>query len=147
MMPVRPGVTVTADGIDVAVHAPDAEAVAICLFDAADRETARVRLPRRTGPVHHGHIPGVAAGTRYGLRAFGPWDPANGHRFNPAKLLIDPWATAIDRPFRLHAEMFDHESPRPDDTAPFMPKAIIGTPAATDQHRRSIDRSPDRFPR
>ncbi len=124
------GVTVTADGIDVAVHAPDAEAVAICLFDADDRETARLRLPDRIGPVHHGHIPGVAAGTRYGLRAFGAWDPDRGLRFNPAKLLIDPWATAIDRPFKLHAEMFDHESPRPDDTASFMPKAIIGTPAA-----------------
>ena len=84
--------------------------------------------PARTGPVFHGHIPDVAPGTRYGLRAYGPWDPANGHRFNSAKLLIDPWATAIDRPFRLHAELFDHDGPRPDDTAALMPKAIIGTP-------------------
>ena len=82
----------SADGIDVAVHAPDAEAVAICLFDSNDRETARFRLPARTGPVVHGHIPGVAAGTRYGLRAYGPRDPANGPRFNPSKLLMDPWA-------------------------------------------------------
>jgi glycogen operon protein len=124
------GVTLAGDGINAAVHAPDADAVAICLFDAEDRETARIRLPARTGPVFHAHIPGVAAGTRYGLRAYGPFDPANGHRFNPAKLLIDPWATAIDRPFKLHAALFDHEAPRPDDTAELMPKAIIGTPPA-----------------
>ena len=126
--PETPGVIVAGDGVNAAVHAPDADAVALCLFDAEDRETARIRLPARTGPVFHGHIQGVAAGTRYGLRAYGPFDPANGHRFNPAKLLIDPWATAIDRPFRLHAELFDHEAPRPEDTAALMPKAIIGTP-------------------
>jgi glycogen debranching enzyme GlgX len=128
--PDTPGVTVAGDGVNAAVHAPDADAVALCLFDAEDRETARIRLPARTGPVFHGHIPGVAAGTRYGLRAYGPFDPANGHRFNPAKLLIDPWATAIDRPFKLHAALFDHEAPRPDDTAALMPKAIVGTPPA-----------------
>jgi glycogen operon protein len=123
------GVTVAGDGIDVAVHAPDADAVAICLFDAEDRETARFRLPDRTGPVAHGHIAGVSPGTRYGLRAYGPWDPANGHRFNPAKLLMDPWATAIDRPFRLDPLLFDRDGPRPEDTATLMPKAIVGTPA------------------
>jgi glycogen operon protein len=128
--PDTPGVTLAGDGVNAAVHAPDADAVAVCLFDADDRETARIRLPARTGPVFHGHIPGVAPGTRYGLRAYGPFEPSNGHRFNPAKLLIDPWATAIDRPFKLHAELFDHEAPRPDDTAALMPKAIIGTPPA-----------------
>ena len=98
------GVTVVGDGIDVAVHAPDADAIAICLFDetdpnTTDRELGRFRLPARTGPVHHGHLSGITAGARYGLRAYGPWDPGNGHRFNPSKLLLDPWATAIDRPF------------------------------------------------
>ena len=101
------GVTVTGDGINVAVHAPGADAVAICLFDANDQETARFRLPARTGPIHHGRIAEVPEGTRYGLRAYGPWDPANGHRFNPSKLLMDPWATAIDRPFRLDPLLFD----------------------------------------
>jgi glycogen operon protein len=122
------GVTVVGDGIDVAVHAPDADAVAICLFDADDQETGRFRLPARTGPVVHGHIAGVAPGSRYGLRAYGPWDPGNGHRFNPSKLLLDPWATAIDRPFKLNALLFDRDGPRPDDTAALMPKAIVGTP-------------------
>jgi glycogen operon protein len=123
------GVTIAADGIDVAVHAPDADAIALCLFDTNDQETARFRLPARTGPVFHGHIAGVPAGTRYGLRAYGPWNPANGHRFNPSKLLMDPWATAIDRPFRLDPLLFDRDGPRPDDTAALMPKAIAGAPA------------------
>ncbi|MFL5287695.1 MAG: glycogen debranching protein GlgX [Rhodopila sp.] len=122
------GVSLSGDGINVAVAAPNAEAVAISLFDAEDREAARLRLPERTGPVFHGHIQGMPAGTRYGLRAYGPWDPTNGHRFNPAKLLIDPWATAIDRPVRLHPLLFDGSAPRPDDTAALMPKAIVGTP-------------------
>ena len=56
---------------------------------------------------------GVPAGSRYGLRAFGPWDPGNGHRFNPSKLLVDPWATTVDRPFRLHPLLFDRERPTP----------------------------------
>ena len=114
------------DGIDVAVHAPDADAVAICLFDASDQEINRIRLPARTGPVHYGHLAGVPAGSRYGLRAFGPWDPASGLRFNPAKLLVDPWATEIDRPFRLHPLLFDRDGPLPDDTAALVPKAIVG---------------------
>ena len=126
--PATLGVSVAGDGVDVAVHAPDAEAIAICFFDADDREIARFRLPGRTGPVHHGHIDGVGTGARYGLRAYGPWDPANGLRFNPAKLLVDPWTTAIDRPFRLDPLLFDRDGPRPDDTAPLMPKGIVGTP-------------------
>ncbi len=124
------GVTVVDDGIEAAVHAPDADAVAVCFFDAEDREIRRVRLSCRTGPVHHGHITGVDVGARYGLRAFGPWDPANGHRFNASKLLMDPWATAIDRPFRLHPHLFDVTEPRPEDTAALMPKGIVGTPSA-----------------
>jgi glycogen debranching enzyme GlgX len=119
---------VVGDGIDVAVHAPDADAVAICLFNASDQEISRIRLPARTGPVHHGHLADVPVGSRYGLRAFGPWDPGNGLRFNPSKLLMDPWATTIDRPFRLHPPLFDREGPRPEDTSALMPKAIVGTP-------------------
>jgi glycogen debranching enzyme GlgX len=122
------GVTIAGDGIDIAVHAPDADAIAICLFDSTDRETERFRLPARTGPVFHGHIAGVGTGTRYGLRAYGPWDPANGHRFNPSKLLVDPRATAIDRPFRLDPLLFDRDGPRPDDTAGLIPKGIVGVP-------------------
>ncbi len=123
------GVTCVDGGINVAVHSGSADAVAVCLFDTGDHETSRVRLPGRTGPVFHGFVPGVTPGTRYGLRAFGPWEPAAGHRFNPAKLLVDPWATTIDRPFRLHELLFDRDTPRADDTAGLVPKGIVGTPA------------------
>jgi glycogen operon protein len=122
------GVEAMPDGLSVAVHAPAADAVLLCLFDEADRETQRLTLPDRTGPVWSGLFPGVAAGARYGLRAYGPWDPARGLRFNPAKLLVDPWATTIDRPFHLHPALFDGGSPNPEDTAPFMPKGIAGRP-------------------
>jgi glycogen debranching enzyme GlgX len=137
-LPDTMGVTVAGAGINVAVHAPDADAVAICLFDANDREIRRIRLPNRTGPLHHGHIPGVKPGTRYGLRAFGPWNPAHGQRFNPSKLLMDPWATAIDRPFRLHPHLFDQEGPRPEDTAALMPKAIVGTHSIASRDARPV---------
>ncbi|WP_158929027.1 glycogen debranching protein GlgX [Acidisphaera sp. S103] len=133
------GVTIVGDGIDVAVHAPDAEAVAICLFDADDQEIDRVRLPGRTGPVVHGHVAGVGTGARYGLRAYGPWNPANGLRFNPSKLLMDPWATAIDRPFRLDPRLFDRDGPRSDDTAALMPKAIVGAPVVAAGGRPVFD--------
>ena len=101
--PGRPeplGVTPDEDGINVAVFSAHADAVLICLYDAAgEAEQSRFALPERTGDVFHGFIPGVKPGARYGLRASGPWEPWNGHRFNDAKLLLDPYATAIDRPF------------------------------------------------
>ena len=134
--PPAMGLTLADGGIDVAVHAPDAEAIAVCLFDAGDAEIRRVRLRQRTGPVHHGHIADVPVGSRYGLRAFGPWDPAAGLRFNGAKLLVDPWATAIDRPFKLHDLLFDRDGPRPEDTAPLMPKGIVGAPAVVPVRNR-----------
>jgi glycogen debranching enzyme GlgX len=126
------GVRLTPGGVTAAVHAPDAEAVVLCLFDDQDRELQRLPLPLRIGGTWQGRFPGIEPGTRYGLRAYGPWDPSNGMRFNPAKLLVDPWATTIDRPFRLHPSLFDHDAPNPDDTAPFVPKAIIDqtTPTA-----------------
>src|SRR5690625_2623668 len=83
------------DGLGISVYAPEAEAVAICLL--SDDGEERVAL---TGPVHgnwHGFLPGVRAGQRYGFRAWGPWDPAQGLRFNPAKLLLDPYARGIER--------------------------------------------------
>ncbi len=135
----RMGVEATPEGLSVAVHAPDAEAVVLCLFDEAGHETQRLALPERTGPTWYGRFPGLAAGVRYGLRAYGPWDPARGLRFNPAKLLVDPWATTIDRPFRLHPALFDRDTPNPQDTAPFMPKGIAGLPEAPAFQRPSFD--------
>ncbi|MDN3564676.1 glycogen debranching protein GlgX [Paeniroseomonas aquatica] len=126
------GVVADAAGVNVAVVAPEATGVEFCLFDATGTvELARHALPGRCGAVWHGHVPGVAPGARYGLRAHGPWDPEVGHRFNAAKLLVDPWATALDRPFRLDPVLFD-TGDRPDaaDSVAAVPKAIVAPPPA-----------------
>ncbi len=119
------GVTIRGDGVNIAVWSQNATGIDICLFDPeGDRELARLALPARTGPVFHGHLAGVAAGARYGLRARGPFAPEAGHRFNPDKLLVDPWALSLDRPFHLHPSMFAGDA----DSALFTPKGIVGHP-------------------
>ncbi|MEO3471468.1 glycogen debranching protein GlgX [Roseomonas sp. CAU 1739] len=124
------GVHLTARGATIAIPAPGATALDFCLFDAAgEREVARYRLPGRTGDVFHGVLPGLAIGARYGLRAHGPFAPEAGQRFNPAKLLLDPWARALDRAFVLHPALFDSGiAPDPADSAAFMPKAVVVAP-------------------
>ena len=131
-LPEPLGVTLTTGGVNVAVHAPAAWRVEFCLFDAAGQiELRRVPLRGRTGPVFHAHIPEVMAGARYGLRAYGPFDPGRGLRFNPNKLLVDPFALALDRPPRLHPSMFDGPPGATGDEAwgadsgPHAPKAVI----------------------
>jgi glycogen operon protein len=129
------GASVTAEGLNVAVWSASATAVEVCLFDpAGETEIARLVLPGRTGPVFHGLIGGVGAGTRYGFRAHGPFAPERGHRFNPEKLLLDPYALALDRPFALHPSMFGTGPGDPraaEDSAPFMPKAVALSPGPT----------------
>jgi glycogen operon protein len=126
------GVVAADGGVNVAVFSAAAEAIEVCLFDAGgEAELARLRLPGRTGPVFHGHLPGVAPGARYGLRAYGPWQPGKGNWFNPAKLLLDPFAAAIDRPFGLAPALFDRpdaQAPDPADSAAGMPKGIVLPP-------------------
>ncbi len=123
------GLTLVPGGANVAVFSAHATAIELCLFDAAgNTERSRIALPERSGDVFHGFVAGIRKGQRYGLRATGPYDPRNGHRFNPHKLLVDPYATVLDRPFVLHESQFGEE---PDgktcserDSAPFVPKAI-----------------------
>src|SRR5215468_3181070 len=120
------GVTVREDGINLAVLSRHADQVSVCLFDdAGDRELTRFVLPGRTGTdIHHGFIAGVRPGARYGLRVEGAFDPARGHRFDPAKLLVDPYARRLDRPFAWHPDL---AAPRSAaiDTARLVPKAIV----------------------
>ncbi len=81
-------------------------AIELCLYDASGQhEIERVALPERTGDVFHGFVSGVGAGDRYGLRAHGRYDPRAGHRFNAAKLLVDPYARALDRAFAYDAAL------------------------------------------
>lgn len=83
-------------GVNFALWAPDATAVELCLFDAEGRcELGRVCLPAFSEGVWHGWLGGVGAGSVYGWRVRGPWAPERGHRFNPAKILLDPYAQEI----------------------------------------------------
>lgn len=123
------GVTLLAGGANVAMPAPDATAIELCVF-ADDGET-RWRLPVRSGDIHHGFIPGLGAGARYGLRAYGPRDFSRGHRFNPNKLLLDPWARALDAPLALHPSLFDTgEAPDEADSAPHLARCVAEPPLA-----------------
>lgn len=141
--PAPLGVTLRDGGVEVAVHAPRASAVLFCLFDAAGTtEIARLRLKQRTGPVWHDFLPGIGAGARYGLRAEGEWNPAQGLLFNPARLLVDPFAVALDRPFALAPALFDPPDaphPSPADSAGVLPKAIVTAPPAPLPSRPAFD--------
>ena len=83
-------------GVNFAVWAPDASMIELCVFDDGGRkELARRRLPACSEGVWHGFLPAARPGLVYGLRAHGPWAPHQGHRFNPARLLLDPWAREV----------------------------------------------------
>ena len=112
------GAHADAAGLNFAVFSAHAQAIDLCLFDATGtHEVARLRLPGRSGDVWHGRVEGAAPGLVYGLRALGAWRPDTGHRFNPAKLLLDPYAREIvgrfdwaDLPFaadRAHPKQMD----------------------------------------
>jgi glycogen debranching enzyme GlgX/4-alpha-glucanotransferase len=140
------GVTPDASGVNVAVASAQASAIDLCLFDDDDREIERIRLPERSGDVLHAHVEGIRAGQRYGLRAHGPYDPANGQRFNAAKLLLDPQAELLDRPFVMHPSMFGYRrgdpaadlSFDPTDSGPFMPKGVVIQHAAPETGARPV---------
>jgi len=116
----------TTAGARFAVRAPDACALWLCLCDADDRDT-RLPMARDADGLWRIDAPDVRAGARYGLRADGPYDPAAGYWFDPDKLLLDPYATAIDRPFAYHPML---AAPRGEgqDTAPLMPKGVVEMP-------------------
>lgn len=107
------------------VRSPDAAQLWLCLFDERDRET---RLPMaREGECWVIDIPGVGEGARYGVRADGPYDPGAGLWFDPDKLLLDPYATAIDRPFVYDPALAARRG-EGGDTAALMPKGVVVAP-------------------
>jgi isoamylase len=117
-------------GTNFSIFSEVAERVELCLFDEQDEET-RINLPERTAFCWHGYVPGVRPGQRYGFRVHGPWDPAQGHRCNPAKLLVDPYARAIAGQIEWNATVFAYPLGGDDlqrdetDSAPHMPKAVV----------------------
>ena len=123
------GATPREGGVNFALYSAHAEAVDLCLFDATGKEL-RLELPRRSGDVWHGFLPGASAGLRYGYRVHGPFAPEHGHRFNPCKLLIDPYARQLRGGLRHNASIYNVGHPDTDsiDSAPFVPRAEVVEP-------------------
>ena len=107
------GATWDGKGTNFSVFSENAERVELCLFDADDREQ-RYELTQRTAFNWHVYLPGIGPGQRYGYRVHGPYEPERGHRFNPAKLLIDPYAKAIDGHVRWNELIFGYTLGHPD---------------------------------
>ena len=131
------GATWTGSGVNFTLFSHHATGVELCLFDALGQpETARVRMTERTDFVWHVFLPEVRLGQLYGYRVEGPYEPANGHRFNPNKLLLDPYAKAIAGEVQWSDEMFSYTIGHPDadlsfderDNAALMPKAVVVDP-------------------
>jgi len=122
------------DGVNFVVFSENAAKVELCLFAAdGEAEIARVALPERTGPVWHGYAPGLGPGALYGFRAHGPYAPERGHRFNPNKLLLDPYARELCGRWSASDALLGYDpcSPERDlsfdarDSAPFVPKSVV----------------------
>ena len=134
-------------GVNFSLFSAHASAVELCLFDAAGRrETERIFLPCRTNQIWHAYVPGLRPGQLYGYRVHGPYDPNHGHRFNPQKLLIDPYAHLLHGSIRWHDAVFGYRlgahradlTPDRRDSAPMMPKCVVCDPT----HHWGDDRQP-----
>ncbi len=132
--PGEMGARFDGEGTRFALYSAHAEAVELCLYDGSGTNLIdRVFLPEQTHGVWHGYIPGLQAGTCYGYRVHGPYAPHAGHRFNPAKLLLDPYARALTGEFRRDPSHFGYElgnsdldlAPDRRDNAEHMPKAVV----------------------
>ncbi|HYC56669.1 MAG TPA: glycogen debranching protein GlgX [Candidatus Binatia bacterium] len=133
--PFPQGATWTGSATNFSIFAAGAEAVELCLFDSPGdvRESARVRLRERTNDLWHGCLPHVRPGQLYGYRVHGPYEPAAGLRFNPNKVLLDPYAKAIGRELCWDDSVFGYTIGSPDgdlsfderDSAAFAPLAVV----------------------
>jgi len=126
------GATYDGAGTNFALFSEVAERVQLCLFSSRGKET-RVTLTEVDGFVHHGYLPTVEPGQRYGFRVHGPNDPAHGLRCNPDKLLVDPYSKALDGPVTWDEAVFgypfgDPESRNDTDSARFVPKSVVVNP-------------------
>ena len=128
------GATFDGMGTNFAVFSANADKIELCIFDPGGRrEIARYALPEVTDEVWHGYLPHALPGLVYGYRAYGPYEPERGHRFNPNKLLLDPYARRTVGALRWTDALFGYRvrSPRADltfdkrDSAPAMPKAVV----------------------
>ena len=127
------GATYDGSGTNFAVFSEVAERVELCLFEPDGSET-RVDLPETTAQVWHGYAPGVGPGQRYGFRVHGPFEPREGLRCHPSKLLLDPYATAVEGEVDWNQSLFTYRFDDPDgpmcdlDSGPHMPKGVVTSP-------------------
>jgi isoamylase len=126
------GSTYDGAGTNFALFSEVADRVELCLFSNRGKET-KVALTEVDGFVHHGYLPNVEPGQRYGFRVYGPNDPARGLRCNPAKLLVDPYSKALDGPVQWDEAVFGYPFGEPDgrndvDSARFVPKSVVVNP-------------------
>jgi isoamylase len=130
------GATWDGEGVNFALFSANATRVEVCLFDALGRrELERIELPEYTNQIFHGWIEGIGPSQVYGYRVHGPYEPASGHRFNPHKLLLDPYARAHTGDLEWNPAVFGYQMESGDDTtyderdsAPFMPKCVVVDP-------------------
>jgi isoamylase len=154
------GATYDGNGTNFSLFSEQAELVELCLFDDAGNEE-RIHLDEVTAFIHHGYLPGIQPGTRYGYRVHGPWDPSRGQLGAPEKLLIDPYAKAVDGQVEWSDAVFAYheppsdadgkgadtpegalraDAPRPGDSAAFVPKSVVSNPFfdwGEDRHPRT----------
>lgn len=130
--PFPRGACFDGEGTNFALFSAHATRVELCLFDDDGKET-RIELPEYTDEIWHGYLPGVRPGQWYGYRVHGPYEPEQGHRFNPNKLLIDPYARELAGELTWCDELYGYTVGHPDkdlsfderDSAPFVPKAVV----------------------
>jgi isoamylase len=138
LLPGRPyplGATPSEKGTNFAIYSEGATQVDLALFDAEGKQTDCVTFRERTAHVWHGLICGIHPGQLYGYRVHGPWEPERGHRFNPAKLLVDPYAKALSGKVDWKAPIFAHDAASGDDlkidnqdSAAGVPKCVVIDP-------------------
>ncbi|MDZ7723647.1 MAG: glycogen debranching protein GlgX [candidate division KSB1 bacterium] len=128
------GSTWDGKGVNFALFSEHAEAVELCFFDDSGvRETRRIKLTERTNMIWHVYVPGIKPGQRYGYRVSGPWDPAQGHRFNSNKVLIDPYTKAIDGNLNWDKSLYGYEMGDKEadlkantaDNTQYIPKSVV----------------------
>lgn len=129
------GASFDGEGVNFALFAEHAEGVELCLFQSTEskKESFKIKMRENLHHVWHAYIPDLKPGQLYGYRVYGPYDPKRGHRFNPNKLLLDPYAKAISDTIVLHDSLFGYEVGHPEadasfstqDSGPYMPKSVV----------------------
>jgi isoamylase len=154
-LPFPRGATWDGAGVNFALFSANATKVEVCLFDKTGKmELQRIELPEYTDEIWHGYVPDLGPGTLYGYRAYGPYAPTEGHRFNPNKLLLDPYACAHIGELKWDPAVFGYTIGAEDadlsfdkrDSAPFVPKCVVVDPTfewreRTTRHQVPWDRT------